>query len=563
MKKILSLLLCISLVICVFAGCSAQEEAYDFIYPFSAKVSSYDPQIASTGDEYIIIENCFEGLVRVNDDGKVVNGVAESWDISSDGLTYTFNLKKGLKWDINTDKYESGNKKGEFKDKRLQMLGKEFNPDITANDFVFAFRRAVSPTTQCPQFSSISNIKNATKIYSGKAKASSLGVKAVDDYTLQITLSAKDDTFMTTLASAVAMPCNEEFFNATKGRYGLDSKYTLFNGQFYVNQILETSYLLKANKFYKGPAPTKAKELTLKIVTKDEDKKQIVSKLESGYYDAAFISGSDSNDIKETSGVKYIPYQDTTWAFVLNTNDEVLQSKTMRKAFCEGFSRNNKYDKAYLAPATNLIPSSCTLNSNNACQAIGATAIKQNQEKSIDDWKKAIEILKVTNVEINILTPESMQNYVKEMIQGIQSGIGSSLKNKNGDVINLSLKVVAMDEKEIRRAIAKSDYDIAFLPFKAENAGAVDFVNQIAEKHITGFDKAKVQKYVAQAQSKDDLTGKASAIKGAENEIIKSYTICPMIYESSYYSLAKGVNNVQFHPGTGRVSFVNATRTNK
>lgn len=561
MKKLLSIFLTIALIICVFSGCSSKEVAYDFIYPFSADVDSYDPQVAATTDEFMIIENCFEGLVRVNDDGEVIKGVAESWDISADGLTYTFHLQKGLKWDINTDKYQSGEKKGQFKDKRLQLvMGKEFNPDITAHDFVFALQRACDPITNCPMFSSIASIVGATEIHSGKAKTSTLGVTATDDYTLVIKLKAKDEAFMSTLASAVAMPCNEEFFNATKGRYGLEGKYTLYNGQFYVSQILESSYLLKKNKDYKGPNQTLAKELTLKIIDTDQQKKEIVSRLESGYYDAAFISGSDSENVKKNSGVTYTPYQDTTWAFVLNTNDDALQSKLLRKALCEGFSRPKTYDKDYLSPATNLTPSSCQINSNNAVKAMGETITKQDIEASIKDWKKAISILNTTNIEINILAPENMQNTVKELIQGIQSGIGTALRTADGDVVDLTLKVTSMEEKDIRKAVSKGEYDIAFLPFKAESISAIDFVNQVANKRISSFDDEKAISYIEKAQGATTLTDASKNLKKAEKEILKNYSVCPMIYESSYYALAKGVNNVQFHAGTGRVSFVNATR---
>ena len=95
MKKYISFFLAFILIISALAGCSKSETAYDFIYPFDADVNSYDPQVASTSDEYLIIENTFEGLIRVNDDGEVVPGVSDKWDISEDGLTYTFHIPDG------------------------------------------------------------------------------------------------------------------------------------------------------------------------------------------------------------------------------------------------------------------------------------------------------------------------------------------------------------------------------------------------------------------------------------------------------------------------------------
>lgn len=560
MKKILSIVLSLILIVSVFVGCGKKDQVIDFIYPFSANVNSYDPQVASTNDEFLIIENTFEGLIRVNDNGEVVSGMADSWNISDDGLTYTFHIREGMKWDINTDKYKTGDKAGEFKDSRLRMLGREFNPDITAKDFVFALQRAVDPITDCPSFASISCIKNANLIHSGKLGVNQLGVVANDDHNLTITLEHKDSTFMQTLASAVAMPCNEEFFYETDGRYGLDVKYTLFNGQFYVSQILETSYLLKNNPQYTGPAPTKAKELTLKIVDNESNEEDLLERIESGYYDAAFISGKDSEAIKNTQGITYAPYQDTTWAFILNENDEVLQSKTMRKAFCEGFSRPDVFDEEYLESATNLIPSSCLINGNNAVKAIGATVTQQNQNASIKDWKKAIDLLDTTNVELTILTPEAMEGAVKRLLQGIQAGLGSSLTNLEGEAINLSLKVEVLNEKEIKNAIITNEYDIAFLPLKATGNSAISFINSVADNRYVNINTKAVEKIVAKAQNQNDLNKIALQLQNAEKVILKDYTLCPIVYETSYYVSAKGVENIQFHTGTGRVSFVNATR---
>lgn len=560
MKKILSIIISAILIITLFSGCGGKEASIDFIYPFDANVNSYDPQVASTSDEFLIIENTFEGLIRINDDGTVVPGMSDKWEISDDGLTYKFHIREGMKWDINTEKYTSGENKGKFKDSRLQMLGYEFNPDITANDFVFALRRAAYYVTDCPQFSLISCIKNANKIHTGAVLPTELGVVANDDYNLTITLEHRDDTFMQTLASAVAMPCNEQFFVATKGRYGLEGKYTLFNGQFYVSQILDASYLLKNNDKYTGPSPSKAKELTLKILDKSSDTDDLVSKLESGYYDAAFITAENSDKINKDSGVTYTPYQDTTWGFVFNTNDEVFQSKTMRKAFCEGFSRPTKYDKDYLSPATNFTPSSCLINGNNAVKAMGSSAEAQNQNKSVADWKKALEILDTTDISITVLTPSYMENCVKQLLQGVQAGLGSYLTNSNGDAITLTLKVQAMDESDIRTEIAKNTYDVAFLPFTATGNSAISFMSQIASDNITDINSNKVAALIKKAQNQSNLNSTAAYLKQAEQTIINTYTVCPMIYESSYYAAASGVKNIQFHPGTGRVSFVNATR---
>ena len=538
LRKTVILILCVCFAASVFSSCSKSDKPIDFIYPFSGDVNSYDPQVAATSDEYLIIENTFEGLIRIDDDGKVRAGAAEKWDISNDGKTYTFKIKKGLKWDINTEKYTEGEKKGEFKDSRLQMLGYEFNPDITAHDFVFALRRAVDSKTECPLFSSLSSIKNAVAINSGKKSIETLGVKASDDYTLVITLSGEDSSFMETLTCAAA-----------------------FNGQFYVNQILESSYLLKKNDNYKGPSPTKATELTLKIPDEDESKKT-VERLVSGYYDAAYISSEQSEQINDESGLTFIPYNDTTLAFVFNTTGEIFRSKYMRQAFCLGFSRNEKTDKEYLAPAKNLIPSSCKIGSENAGKLIGSTIKEENQEKSIKLFKKALDVLDITDVTVTVLTTPEFEESAKLMLQGIQSGIGAQTKNKNGDTISFTLKVKSFEKSELSAAMAKGEYDIAFVPFKATSSSALSFIRNNFSS-IGGIDKDKLENALIKAEDTNDIKEKAKYVKNAEKIVIESYSVCPMLWLSGYFAQANGVKNVQFHAGTGRVSFVNAKREEK
>ena len=241
-------------------------------------------------------------------------------------------------------------------------MGETFNPDITANDFVFALQRACEKNTDAPLFSSISNIVNASKIHSGKMKSSKLGVKAIDDYTLEIKLKSADNGFLNVLSTAIAMPCNEDYFNATKGRYGLGLDYSIFNGQFYVSNILEASYLLKNNSQYVGDYKSQVTDVTLKITDGSED---TVKSLKSGYYDSAYITGQEYDKLKD-SGITAISYTDTTLAMILNKNNVIFSNDKLRQAVCLSISDldSKKYD--YLSRATSFTPPSCVIEANAA-----------------------------------------------------------------------------------------------------------------------------------------------------------------------------------------------------
>lgn len=547
LKKLAAFMLCIILTATVFSGCSKKTETIDFIYPIEGNVVSFDPQIASTADEFLIIENCFEGLVRVLDDGTVQPGVAEKWDISNDGLTYTFTLRKGAKWNVKSESETNLTK-------AQKLLGIDFDPDITANDFVFALQRAVDKTTDSPMFSSVANIVNANEIHSGDKMPGELGVKAIDEYTLQITLLSPDDSFLNTLSTAVAMPCNEKYFYATKGRYGLGLDYTIFNGQFYVSTILDTSYVLKKNRLYIGDYPSRVTDITLKIT---DENSEIAKNLKNGYYDSAYISGSEYEQLNDNK-ITAQPYSNKTWAFVFNKNRQICSSKELRQAICLSVSEPDLEKHTYLSKATSLAPPNCQISGKSVADAIGTITPAQNTETAKELWKKGLEETKYTSADITIIVTENMEDTAKQLVQGIQSSIGQITNYGNNRKISFSLKLNVLSKADFDNVFASGEYDIALYRFEADTNNAVGFMNKI----ISG-------NYAGEIENMDDVLNDAQTAnadhaaeeyKKCEQALIDDYSVMPLLFESSYYAQAKGVSGVQFHAGSGRVSFVNATR---
>ncbi|MCH5317631.1 MAG: peptide ABC transporter substrate-binding protein [Eubacterium sp.] len=551
MKKLLSIMLCTIIVASAFSGCAPKNEKIDLIYPFGGKVNSYDPQIASTSDEFVIIENCFEGLVRCDDEGNIIPGCAASWDISDDGLVYTFNLSKGLHWYI----YNSVKNR----------MGKDYDPEITAHDFVFALQRAVDPATSAPLYSTISNIVNANKINAGKMKKSKLGVKALDDYTLEIRLTSPDNAFLQTLSTSIAMPCNKEFFDKTNGRYGLDLQYTMFNGQFVVTNELDSSYILKKSiatkdgvqtNGYRGPSPAKASVLTLKIVDKYES---IADRLKSGYYDAAYIRGYESAAISNKSDLTLVPYSNTTWSLVMNSGKGILSSVDARHAIALSLSDADLEAYPYLTKATGFIPPSCIAGNGAYTENGYDITEKQNPGKAVSLWKKAVSDTSAYNIELVFLAPDYMEALAKQLLQGLQSSIGSISNAEEDKKISFTLKLVTKTESELKAAVSSGNYDIAIYPLTASASSPVSFLQSFLTEGVSFFDTKDFSAALKKA-------GSAKASKLAqecykcEKELLSSYCYVPMFFESSYYAAAKGVSGVQFHPGTGRVCFVYTNR---
>ena len=551
MKRMIGVFLCAIIIISVFAGCGTNTENIDLIYPFGGNVNSYDPQIASTSDEFVIIENCFEGLVRCDDEGNISPGCASSWTVSDDGRVYTFKLMQGLRWYI----FNSVKKR----------MGDDYNPELTAHDFVFALRRAVDPATSAPLYSTISNIVNANQINSGNADKSTLGVKALDDYTLEIRLTSPDSGFLQTLSTAIAMPCNEEFFNGTAGRYGLDLQYTMFNGQFVVTNELDSSYVLKKSivtrdgvqtNGYRGPSPAKASVLTLKIVDEYEN---ITDRLRSGYYDAAYIRGYESAGISNKNGLTLVPYSNTTWSLVMNSGKGILSSVDARQAIALSLSEAELEDYPYLTKATGFIPPSCIAGSGAYTDSGYNIAIKQDTDKAVSLWKKAVSDTSTYSIELTFLAPDHMEAQAKKLLQGLQSSIGAISNAEEDKKIDFTLKLETKTERELKAAVTSGNYDIALYPLTASASSPVSFLQSFLTEGVSSFNTEDFSAALRTAG-----TAKASELAkecyNCEKELLSVYCYVPLFFESSYYAAAKGVSGVQFHPGTGRVCFVYTDR---
>ena len=176
-KRLLCALLAVCLLATCLCGCKEKQKndgkGGGFRFPIAAEPAMLDPQMAQDDASVTVLCALFEGLTRLDEKGKVVPAAA-TWKVSADGLTYTFTLKNSY-WNTNPVK------------------GKEQpwdeNLPVTADDFLFAFQRLADPVTNSPLSSELLGIQNAEAVMAGKKSADALGVKAVDDKTLTVTLT--------------------------------------------------------------------------------------------------------------------------------------------------------------------------------------------------------------------------------------------------------------------------------------------------------------------------------------------------------------------------------------
>ncbi len=227
MKKILALLLVLTMMVGVVAGCGNTENngsAKQLAVQIGPNPETIDPAINSAVDGGNMILHTFECLLSYDQDGNIIGGQAEKWEQSEDGLTWTFTLRDGLKWSDGTD--------------------------LTAEDFVYSWKRVCDPKTAAPYAETVLGmVAGYTEAIAGNVDA--LGVKAVDAKTLQVTLSAPCTFFDSLAAFATLSPVQKATIEANGDKWATSAETYVSNGAFTVTEWVPDSHIIASkNEYY-------------------------------------------------------------------------------------------------------------------------------------------------------------------------------------------------------------------------------------------------------------------------------------------------------------------------
>ncbi|MFD1882445.1 peptide ABC transporter substrate-binding protein [Paracoccus pacificus] len=289
----------------------------EYRYWLPDAIKTLDPQMISTPDEGDAVRQLFEGLMNEDATGAPVPGVADSVDVSGDGLTYRFHLRPGAKWS---------------------------NGDpVTADDFVYAWRRLADPGTAAEygDFVLLMNLANAEAVQKGDADPADLGVAAVDDRTLQVTLSRPTPSFLTMVTNPVTFPVPRKIIEAAGA--GWTRPGTLVGNGAYV---LSAHDLATGIEMTKNPAYWDAANVVMARVTGEvlANPQQAVDRFAAGTLDRAPVPLGQPLPpaISAPGSVQRIPAP-CTYAFLFNLGEkgpQALKDVRVRAALSYTFPRD-------------------------------------------------------------------------------------------------------------------------------------------------------------------------------------------------------------------------------
>ena len=290
-------------------GGSGSDEQVINTY-LDAEPTTLDPSRRSDSYSSDILMNVMEGLIRVEErDGKytIVPGDAESWESNDEGTVWTFHLGEDRKWSD-----------GE---------------PVTAEQYVYSLQRSADPDTGCPNSYFVTPILNYDAISTGDAPVEDLGVKAIDDHTLEITLAAPMASFLESTDASIFYPQRKDLVEKYGDQYGADVDKFAYNGPFVLTEWVHNSSLkLEKNDNYWDADNVSLNTVNYQIMS---DTSAIMNAYESGQLDIISATSKEAVEkYKADDSNVYTPISggNITFAFY-NTEDKLFSNEKIREAF--------------------------------------------------------------------------------------------------------------------------------------------------------------------------------------------------------------------------------------
>ena len=322
MKKLLSMVLCAMMAL-TLAGCGGSGgDSSTYTFSSELDIKNLDSSDADDGCSFTAMHAVIDGLMKTDKKGNIVNGVASSSEVSDDGLTHTYKIRKDAKW-ANGD-------------------------PVTANDFVYAWHRIFQKKGQyyymfCDGIASIvgaqemsDKIDNEEEITDADLDA--MGVKAVDDKTLEVTTTTRVSFFDELMSFPCFYPINEKFCEKQGDKYGKSAKNILGNGAFTMTNWEPGSVAeFEKNDKYYDAKTVKIDKLVMKLV---QDPKVAAQAFEAGETDFAPINSDLVDKYKKDDSFKQI---NEGYLFYISVNfqNSDLANLNVRKAISLAINRKD------------------------------------------------------------------------------------------------------------------------------------------------------------------------------------------------------------------------------
>lgn len=486
-----------------------------------AELTTLDTTQTMDKNTFTIVQHLFEGLYRLDKNSTPVPGIADKVDISKDGLNYDFHIRSDAKWS-----------NGE---------------NITAQDFVYAWKKLVNPKNGAANAYLLDNVKNSKEIRLGKKEISELGISAPSKTEFKVVLSQAQPSFLTLISIGWLAPQQQKYVEAQGTSYGVDSGHLLYSGPFTLENWKQASdsWTLKKNNAYYDASKVKLTKINGTTIKEENT--------------GIDLFHTNKLDLQKISG-QFVPQYTSENSFVTHTDianyfidfnkkaGTPLANQELRKAIAysvdkEALSTNVLNDGS--KPLNGLIPAKLASNgeSKEDFRAYSGTYMKYNKNKAKSEWKKAQTKLG-KNISLTLLVADDDNS--KKVAEFIQSQIQENLAG-------VTIEISSQPKNNVNQSRRDKNYELSLSGWIAgDNDLSMYFIlyESASAYNYGSYNNSEYDKLVTAAKTTDanDSNKQFEDYKKAEKILIEEDAAQVPLYQSaSNYLINPDIKGIEYH----------------
>ncbi len=577
MKRVISLALCLLMTVLTFASCNgsidpgAEDKGDIFNAYITGDVPSFDPGKDFTDESAVkVLGMIYEGLFRLDAKGNVVKALAKDVKVVEDDTKNEYIMQITLK----QTKWSDGNA-------------------LTADDFVYAWKRIMKSNYESTAAALLYDVKNARAVKAGDVSVDELGISAPSTYLLEISFDGKIDyeNFKKNLASLALVPLRESAVTKDANNWGRRHATLVTNGPFAIKaiDISEGTMRIERNAYYyRDTAEDKLDRYVLPFRINITFIKDTEAQFKSDYIDKKLIEYMAPDNLEaiyekyvagevlymgdiplskraEVKKDAHVTDANSTYSYLFNTNNELFSDYRVRKALSMAIDRQAIADAVvYADAATGLIANTVFNNvKGDSFRKVNGGVLSVTAD--IDGAKA---LLKEAGVNGGSFTLACRQNEVEELVAG---QVAEAWKQLGFDV---TLKVVAPTKIEVEedrfayvdgvqtayetRAFDVLAVDIsmlgvdAFAPlavYSTELSGSgIDMTpgaDYAFKTHVTGFSDAEYDALIDSALAEKNTAKRSSILAEAEKYLMDKMPVMPILFNKDFYLVSKELKGLE------------------
>ena len=505
--------------IVMLGGCGLNKPPESTLrYDLGGSPSILDPQYASQSSETEVLANCFEGLTAIADTGEAVPACAESWSISNDGKQYTFKLRSDIRWS---------------------------NGDaVTAYDFAYGLKRLFNTAAFSPSAQNFVMIKNADKILAGEMSVEMLGVSAKSDSELVIKLDQPTTSLLTVLSYTAASPCQKEFFEQQKGRYGLEAKNIISNGPFTVDSWSSEYIILKRNEEYR-------KKPAISGINMYINREDGLARFKAGSTDLFLVPFYRLNEADRLTGETVY---DQSWVLLFNYENKALSSKAVRASLVAAI--NNDHENIalpdYLKHSDGLIAPNAMIYGTPYRETVGMPKAAELPQEVRSSFLSALDDMQLNDIGKTTL-----------LVGNFEPGphLGGNFQRVWQQKLSSFINMEQLEYSTLVRRAASGDFDMAIAPLISSSGSPIDSLALF--DRLDGEYSQIISQMLSEARMQDDTEKAAHLLAAAEQYLIDEFIAVPIFSAPSLFVMGEGISGVRYNSVNQTVLFADAVCVRK